>query len=100
MSGVYGNYTGGYSNSANGFGTMVGNSSNGGSDTATLTGGSGNDTLYTDAAIASLYGNDGSYSEQALGFPVVTAVGGQGINVQSKGPDPLTYTLNLSGTWS
>ena len=92
-------YGSGYSNSASGFGTMVGNSTNGGSDTAGLVGGSNSDTLYTDAASASLYGNDGGYTEQALGFPVVNAMGGNGVNTDTKGPDPLKYQLNHIGTW-
>src|SRR5208282_5278857 len=82
MAGMSGSYGGGYSNSAIGFATMVGNSINGGNDTATLTGGAGNDTLYTDLAIASLYGDNGAYSGQALGFRVVNAVGGQGVNTK------------------
>jgi hypothetical protein len=99
MYGTYVGYPSGYSNSATGFATMVGNSSNGGSDTATLNGGASNDTLYTDASIASLYGNSGAYSEQALGLPVVTAVGGSGTNTRSMGPDSLKYQLNLVGVW-
>ncbi len=100
LAGMYGSFYGGYSNSAKGFGTSVGYSVNGGSDTASLMNSSNSDTLYTDAAIASLYGNDGSYAEQALGFPVVTVNGtGGGLNNRNKGPDPLKYQLNLVGTW-
>jgi hypothetical protein len=94
---LYGSYGGGYANSAAGFATMVASSVNGGSDSASLAGGAGNDTLYTDAAIASLYGNDGSYTEQALGFAAVNAIGGQGVN--SKGQGPVSYQLTYAGNW-
>ena len=40
---------------------------NGGNDTANLYGSPGNDTLYTDAAIASLYGDNGSYTDRRWG---------------------------------
>ena len=55
---------------------IVGYSINGGNDTADLFGSSGNDnTLYTDAAIALLYGNN--YAEEASGFQVVNAIARQ-----------------------
>ena len=68
LAGMYG---AGYSNAANGFGTNLGSSTSGGNDTADLFGSSGSNTLYTDAAIALLYGSN--YAEQASGFQVVNA---------------------------
>jgi hypothetical protein len=98
MTGAYG---GGFANSASGFSTMDGYSTNGGSDTANLYDSPGNDTLYTDLAIAQLYGNSGGYSEQASGFSIVNAFGTLGgTNKHSKGPDALSYLLRLNGTWS
>jgi hypothetical protein len=94
-----GSFGGEYANSANGFVTSVGVSS-GGSDTANLYDSTDNDTFYTDLAIASLYGNRGTFAEQALGFKTVNASGAQGgINSRSIGPDPLRYQLNLLGAW-
>ena len=96
LAGMYGSYGGGYSNSASGFGTNVGISTNGGNDTADLYAASGNDALYTDLAIAQLYGNN--YSEEASGFDVVNAIGSQ-FGVNTKGRGPLKYDLNYVGKW-
>ncbi len=100
---MYGSYNGvTYSNSANGFGTNVGQLTNGGNDTADLFGpsasGSSN-ALYTDAAIAQLYGteNGSGYSEEASGFPVVNAVAQGGTN--TKGQGAVNYQLNYLGDW-
>jgi hypothetical protein len=98
MYGSYGNYASGYSNSAKGFGTNIGLSGNGGSDTASLYDSPGNDTLYTDAAIASLYGDNGAYVEQAIGFAVVNAFGTAG-GVNTKGVGSVNYQLNYFGKW-
>jgi hypothetical protein len=98
LAGMYGSYGGGYTNSATGFATMVGNSVNGSGDVASLYGGTTNDTLYTDAAIASLYGNNGAYTEQALGFAIVNANGGTGVNTEGQGP--VSYQLNYIGNWT
>ena len=95
LAGMYGS---GYTNSAKGFATMIGISSNGGSDTASLFDSPGDDTLYTDLAIASLYGNDGDYAGQALGFAVVNAYGTAG-GVNTEGQNPVNYQLNYFGTW-
>ena len=63
-----------YANGAYGFGTNLGYSTGG---TAYLYGSSGNNALYTDLAIAELYGSNGfssaGYGEQASGFAVVDA---------------------------
>jgi hypothetical protein len=90
-----------WTNTATGFATMEGFSTNGGSDTANLYNSPVNDILYTDAAIASLYGDDGSYAEKTLGFSTVNANGAAGgANVQVQGPTPVSYQLNLIGTWT
>ncbi len=95
---------GGYSNVANGFATNLGYATSGSSDTAYLYGSSGNNALYTDLAIAELYGSNGfssaGYGEQASGFAVVDASApASGNNTRTQGPDSLDYQLNLSGTW-
>ncbi len=97
LAGMYGT---GYSNLASGFGTNVG-SATGGNATADLYGSSGNNALYTDAAIALLYGNNtsGNYAEEASGFQVVNATAQGGTNTHTKGLDPLTYQLNDPGDW-
>jgi hypothetical protein len=109
MAGMYGSYAGypaGYSNSASGFAANMGIAANGGNDTATLVGSSASpvvnndDSLYTDAAMASLYGNNGAYSQQASGFALVDALGGSGTNIHIQCPDPLQYQLNLIGIWA
>ena len=93
-------YGTGYSNLASGFGTNVG-SVTGGNATADLYGSSGNNALYTDAAIALLYGNNtsGNYAEEASGFQAVNAFAQGGTNTQTKGLDPLAYQLNDPGDW-
>ena len=97
MSGSFG---GGYSNTATGFATNIATSTNGGSDVANLYDSIGNDHLYTDAAMAVLYGDTGSFAEKVTGFPTVNASGtAGGVNTHKKGPDALTYTLNLVGPW-
>jgi hypothetical protein len=93
MSGAYG---GGYSNSAIGFGTSVGYSTNGGTDTADLVGSSGNNALYTDLAIAELYGSN--FLESVSGFEIVDAFGVQGA-VNTKGEGPVDFDLSYFGTW-
>ena len=92
LAGMYGSYGGGYSNSATGFGTNLGNSTNGGSDTADLFGSSGNDTLYTDLAIARFTGTN--YSEQASGSRSSTrsAAGRR----EHQGPGPRELPVELS----
>ena len=87
---------GGYSNMASGFGTNVGYATNGGNDTADLFDSPGNDSLYTDLAIARLYGNN--YTEQASGFKVVNAFGTSG-GMNSKGHGAINYQLNYFGNW-
>ena len=106
LAGMNGSYAGfgAYSNLAGGFGANLGSVTSGGNDTADLFGSSGNSSsnaLYTDAAIALLYGSDssGNYSEEASGFQAVNAFAQGGTNTQTKGPDPLAYQLNLLGSW-
>ncbi len=98
---MYGAYGGGYSDSAVGFAADLGFSANGGTDTAYLYGSStGSNTLYTDAAIAELYGSN--YGQQASVFAVVVATGGTGagvVNTDIKGLAAPTYQLYLVGTW-
>jgi hypothetical protein len=73
-------------------------SSGGGSDTANLYDSASANDLYTDAAIASLYGT--GFGAQVDGFGVVNAYGQSGVvNKHAAGPDPLVYQLNLFGTW-
>ena len=98
--GMYGSYSGvSYSNAASGFGTNLGSSTAASGDTADLFGSTGSNTLYTDAAIALLYG--GNYAEQATGFQVVNAIGPQGsVNTKVQGSARNQYTLNEIGTWS
>ncbi len=85
-------------------GGLVGYSTNGGNDRADLFGpsasGSSN-ALYTDTAIAELYGteNGNSYTEEASGFPFLSAVAQGGTNTGTSGPDPLKYQLNALGDW-
>ena len=89
-------YGGGYSNSANGFGTNVGYATNGGNDTADLFGSSASNPIMhfsTDLAIAELYGSN--YSEKASGFQVVNAIA-QGGN-QHQGPRPRELPVELYG---
>jgi hypothetical protein len=70
----------------------------GGSDTAKLYDSASANDLYTDAAIASLYGAD--FGAQVDGFGVVNAYGQSGVvNKHASGPDPLVHQLNLFGTW-
>jgi hypothetical protein len=97
--GMYGSYDGAYANSANGFATNIGVATNSGNDTAYLFGPpSGNNTLYTDLAIAQLYGSN--YDEQASGFGVVDANGAAGgVNTDTQGPGSRSYQLNLIGIW-
>ena len=93
--GMYGSYgLVSYSNAASGFGTNIGSSTNV-NDTAELFGSSGNNTLYTDAAIALLYGNN--YAEEASGFKAVNAIGGSGLNTEGHGA--VDYKLNYLGKW-
>ena len=106
LAGMNGSYIGfgAYSNLAGGFGANLGSVTSGGNDTADLFGSSGNSSsnaLYTDAAIALLYGSDnsGNYAEEASGFQAVNAFAQGGTNTQTKGPDPLAYQLNLLGSW-
>ena len=74
--GMYGSYGGGYSNSANGFGTNVGYATAGGSDTAYLFDSPQNDTYYAYADYknsgkpsAGMYGSyGGGYANSANGF--------------------------------
>ncbi len=94
MYGSYGNVS--YSNAASGFGTNLGYAINGGNDTADLLGSSGNgtNTLYTDKAIALLYGNN--YKEEASGFQVVNAIARGCTNTKG---GSVTYQLNYLGDW-
>ena len=88
----------GYANLAKGFSTMIGTATYGTGDVADLYDSRGNDALYTDAAIAQLYG--GNYSEQASDFSVVNAFGTMGgVNTHTAGPDAVSYQLRLDGTW-
>ncbi len=88
----------GYANLAKGFSTMIGTATYGTGDTADLYDSRGNDALYTDAAIAQLYG--GNFSEQASGFAIVNAFATLGgVNTHTAGPDALSYQLRLDGTW-
>ena len=97
--GMYGSYGGGYANSASGFAANIGNSAEGGDDTAYLFGSSGKNALYTDLAIAELYGS--SYGEQASGFGLVNASApASGVNTHLEGPGALDYQLNLIGLWA
>jgi hypothetical protein len=96
LAGMYGGYGGGYVNSASGFATMIANSTNGGNDTADLVGSSGKNALYTDAAIAAIYGNN--CTEEAVGFKVVNATGAAG-GVNTKGHGVVKYQLNYLGSW-
>ena len=97
--GMYGSYGGAYANSASGFAVNIGNSTEGGNDTAYLFGLSGKNALYTDLAIAELYGS--SYGEQASGFGLVNASApASGVNTPLEGPGPLDYELNLIGIWA
>ena len=93
---MYGSYGGGYSNSASGFGTNIGYATNGGNDTADLYASSGSNTLYTDQAIAQLYGNNGT--EEASGFQVVNAIGTEG-GADTKDQGSVNYQLNYTGSW-
>ena len=88
----------GYANLAKGFSTMIGTATYGTGDVVDLYDSRGNDALYTDAAIAQLYG--GNYSEQASDFSVVNAFGTMGgVNTHTAGPDAVSYQLRLDGTW-
>ena len=90
----------GYSNSASGFGIIEAYSTNGGNDTANLFAAPGNNGLYTDLAIAQLYGteNGNNYSEEAWGFQTVNAIDEGGTN--TKGQGPVNYQLNYLGNWN
>jgi hypothetical protein len=107
LAGMYGGGDGGYSNSAKGFQTMIGEAMASplptSPDTASLFDAPGGNTLYTDAAIASLYGNTGGYVEQAIGFSVVNANDDLGSSdKQYNGPAAsaaLEYQLNAIGAW-
>ena len=95
MASMSGSFGGGYSNTANGFATNIATSTNGGTDTANLYDSPSNDHLYTDAAIALLYGDNSTYWEKVTGFKTVNANGALGgVNTRVKGPDALTYQLN------
>ena len=81
----------GYANSASGFAANIGNSTEGGDDTAYLFGLSGKNALYTDLAIAELYGS--SYGEQASGFGLVNASApASGVNTHLRAPAPWTIS--------
>ena len=77
--------------------TNIGVATNSGNDTAYLFGpASGNNALYTDAAIALLYGNNDA--GEASGFPVVNAIGAAG-GANTKGHGLVNYRLNYMGSW-
>jgi hypothetical protein len=82
-----------------GFGAVVGLASEGGNDTANLYDSAAANQVYTDLAIASLYGNN--FGAKATGFGHVNLYGQTGVvNDFSVGQDPLSYQLNMLGKWT
>jgi hypothetical protein len=94
---MYGGFGGGYTTSATGFGADLGFAASGTGDVAALYGSTtGNHALYTDMAIAQLYGNN--VEEEASGFPVVDAIGGPDVNTKASGT--ASFQLNYIGDWT